>query len=96
LHPWAAECVDELFELAGDVAEAGRRAEDHRVGPEDVLGSGFGDVLRLGRVACPARVGGNRLVGSELVNLAQPDFGPAFSAPSTMDFARLYTVPVEE
>src|SRR5712691_2192421 len=76
LHPRAAERVDELFELAGDVAEAGRRAEDHRVGPEDVLRGGFGDVLRLGRVACPARVGGNRLVGSELVNLAQPDFGP--------------------
>jgi hypothetical protein len=76
LHPGAAERVDELFELAGDVAEAGRRAEDHRVGPEDVLGSGLGDVLRLGRVACPTRVGGNRLVGSELVNLAQPDFGP--------------------
>src|SRR6266852_3903613 len=76
LRTWAAERVDELFELAGDVAEAGRRAEDHRVGPEDVLSSGFGDVLRLGRVACPTRVGGNRLVGSELVNLAQPDFGP--------------------
>src|SRR2546429_3966567 len=76
LHPGAAERVDELLELAGDVAETGRRAEDHRVGPEDVASSGFGDVLRLGRVACPARVGGNRLVGSELVNLAQPDFGP--------------------
>src|SRR6266851_10348911 len=76
LHPGAAERVDELLELAGDVAEAGRRAEDHRVGPEDVPSSGLGDVLRLGRVACPARVGGNRLVGSELVNLAQPDFGP--------------------
>src|SRR5229473_3243259 len=45
LRPWAADRVDELFELAGDVAEAGRRAEDHRVGPEDVLGSGFGDVV---------------------------------------------------
>src|SRR5260221_14044923 len=59
LRPWAAERVDELLELAGDVAEAGRRAEDHRVGPEDVLSSGFGAVLRLGRVACPARVSGD-------------------------------------
>ena len=37
LAPLRSEGVEVLLELAGDVAEAGRRAEQHGVGPHDVV-----------------------------------------------------------
>jgi hypothetical protein len=80
LRPQAAEGVDELLELGGDVTEAGRCAEDNGVGPLDVLGGGLGDPGGGRVVGGPGRVGVDGGLRGELSDLEKTDLGAGLDA----------------
>ncbi len=75
LPPLRAERVEELLELAGHVAVAGRGAEQHGVGPDHVVGGRLGLVLGPVEVLAPRRVRGDGLVRRQLGDLTQAHLG---------------------
>ena len=81
LLPQPAGLVQELLELGGDAAEAGRAAEDERVGPLEVTeapGRLAADLLLVGG---PLLVARDRLLGRELLDVPAADLGAGGRAP---------------
>ena len=73
--PELAREVEEDLQLRRDVAEASRRSEGDAVRPLEVLERGFRLVLELGAMTTPVLLEGDRHLGRQFGDVAEPNIG---------------------